>query len=447
VRRRVDEIAAGGIRYVRKPASDAPGWTARPLRTEEESVAVSPESIQPTEPTTPARDASDASDAAPISAPGDDAPADASMPSAHGDVAADQPAHTAPGVTTVAVAPPQPSSATSSSATAKPRARGAWATSVVITLVLITTVVTFGYSGLCAYVATRLVYIPQTPVTQTPTAYGLAYRDVTFPSRIDHVMLKGWFIPGVLPHGRLTAQRTLILLHGTRTNRIDVGVGLLALSAAFARRGFAVLAFDMRGMGESPPAPFSLGYFEQRDALGAVDFLRSGPLPFPALGRPHAIGGWGVSLGAATLLLAAAQEPAIRAVVSDSAYADIIPILERVIPQMTGLPSAFTPGVLTAARVMYGVNYYAVRPVDVVARLAPRPVLFIHGAADTYIPPSNMTTLADAARQGREARVQTWLVPGAQHAKAYKVAGQAYVDRVVAFFDTALGPDTSGGVA
>jgi len=330
---------------------------------------------------------------------------------------------------------------------ARPGKRGGWASWLVGALLLVTTVVTFGYSGLCMYVATRLVYIPQTPVTQTPAAYGLAYHEVMFPSRTDHIMLKGWFIPGVLPHGRLTAQRTLILLHGTRTNRVDVGVGLLALSAAFAQSGFAVLAFDMRGMGESPPAPFSLGYFEQRDALGAVDFLRSGPLPYPTLGRPHAIGGWGVSLGAATLLLAAAQEPAIQAVVSDSAYADIIPILERVLPQMTGLPPAFTPGVLTAARVMYGVNYYAVRPVDVVARLAPRPVFFIHGSADTYIPPSNMTTLATAARQGQGARVQTWLVPGAQHAKAYKVAGQAYVTRVVAFFDAALGPDTSGGVA
>ncbi len=43
-------------------------------------------------------------------------------------------------------------------------------------------------------------------------------------------------------------------------------------------------------------------------------------------------------MGAATLLMAAAQSPAIRAVVSDSAYADIIPILEREVPKRGHLP-------------------------------------------------------------------------------------------------------------
>jgi hypothetical protein len=36
------------------------------------------------------------------------------------------------------------------------------------------------------------------------------------------------------------------------------------------------------------------------------------------------------------------------------------------------------------------------------------------------------------------------LVPGATHAQSYNVAGKAYVDRLVAFYTAALGPDTSG---
>src|SRR5438874_9913511 len=47
----------------------------------------------------------------------------------------------------------------------------------------------------------------------------------------------------------------------------------------FRSHGLAVLAFDMRGAGESTPAPLSMGTLEQRDVLGAVDFLRSGPIP------------------------------------------------------------------------------------------------------------------------------------------------------------------------
>jgi fermentation-respiration switch protein FrsA (DUF1100 family) len=314
---------------------------------------------------------------------------------------------------------------------------------LVIILLTVATLLLTAYSAVSIYAAVVLVYVPPKPITQTPAAFGMQYRDVTFPSRIDHIQLRGWFIPGVLPNGKLTSQRTIIVVHGNRTNRADPGAGLLNFSVDLAHRGFAVLAFDMRGMGQSPPAPLSLGYYEQRDVLGAVDFLRSGPLPYPELGRPRIIGGWGVSMGAATMLLAASQEPAIRAVVSDCAYATILPILQREIPKTGHIPAAFTPGILEAAQALYGINFYAVRPVAVVAAIAPRPILFIHGSADTYIPPSNMAALAAAARSAPGAQVQTWLVHGAAHAQSFHVAGDTYVGRVVAFYNATLGPDSS----
>ncbi len=314
---------------------------------------------------------------------------------------------------------------------------------IVVALLIVSVVVTTAYTALSIYIATKLVYVPQTPIYATPASLGLQFKYVTFPSRVDQVQLKGWYIPGVLPNGKLTSQRTIIVVHGNRTNRADKSVGLLTLSGDLARHGFAILAFDMRGTGELPPEPLSLGYFEQRDVLGAVDFLHSGPVPYPALGRTRIIGGWGVSMGAATLLMASSQEPAIRAVVSDCAYADIIPILEREVPKGGHLPPSFTPGALFAANVLYGMDFYAVRPVDTVANIAPRPILFIHGASDTYIPPSNMDALAGAARMGQNASVQIWLVPGAAHAKSFMIEGTVYVDRIVAFYNAALGPNTS----
>ncbi len=314
---------------------------------------------------------------------------------------------------------------------------------IVVALLIVSVIVTTAYTALSIYIATQLVYVPQKPNYATPASLGLQFKYVTFPSRIDHVQLKGWYIPGVLPNGNLTSQRTIIMVHGKGANRTDKSAGLLNLSGDLARHGFAILAFDMRGSGESPPAPLSLGYFEQRDVLGAVDFLRSGPIPYPTLGRTHVIGGWGVSMGAATLMMAAAQAPAIRAVVSDSAYADIIPILEREVPKGGHLPLMFTPGGLFAVNVLYGIDFYAVRPEDIVANIAPRPILFIHGTSDTFVPPSNMDALAAAARTAPNANVQTWLVPGAAHAQSFNTEGAVYVDRVVAFYNAALGPDTS----
>ncbi len=313
---------------------------------------------------------------------------------------------------------------------------------LVAALLTLSVVLTGSYAALSIYIATQLVYPPQVPLYATPASLGLQYKDVTFPSREDHLQLQGWFIPGVLPNGSLTAQRTIIVVHGNAANRADQSVGLLKLSGAFARRGFAVLAFDVRGNGKSPPAPRSFGYFEQRDVLGAVDFLRAGTLPYPELGRPRVIAGWGLSMGGSALILAAAHEPAISAIVADSVATDYLPILEREIPKQGHLPALFTPGTLLAARAIYGMDFYDVRPVDVVAQLAPRPLFFIHGGADRYVPPSNLGELAAAARTAPDAHVQTWLVPGADHSQSYNTRPQEYVSRVIAFYTTVLGPDT-----
>lgn len=336
----------------------------------------------------------------------------------------------------------QPPSFVSPAVQMSTRADRRWRRFVAVLLIL-SVVLTLGLAAITIYIAKRLAYSSQVMPYATPTSLGLRYKDVTFPSREDHIQLRGWFIPGILPNGRLTTQRTIIFVHGTRANRADQSAGLLNLSGELARSGFAVLSFDMRGNGESPPAPLSLGYFEQRDVLGAVDFLRSGPLPYPELGRPHLIAGWGLSMGASTLILAAVQEPAIRAMVLDSAAAEYISILEREIPKEGHIPPVFTPYALLAARAIYGIDFFAVRPVDLVARLAPRPLFFIHGGADSYVPSSNMNELATAASTMPNAHIQTWLVPGAEHSQSYNTQPRDYISRAVAFYTTALGPDTS----
>jgi dipeptidyl aminopeptidase/acylaminoacyl peptidase len=323
-----------------------------------------------------------------------------------------------------------------------PLSRSRWVQRLLAALLAVSGLATLSYALISVVVVILMAYVPPIPVTETPAALGLRYKNVTFASRGDHVTVRGWLIPGVQPDGRLTVTRTIIVVPGARTNRVDAPAGLLALSGTLARHGFAVLAFDLRGEGASAPAPFSFGYFEQRDVLGAVDFLRKGPLPYPALGRPHAIGGLGLSTGASALLLAAAHEPAIRAVVADSAFADALPIIERELPRRGGLPPLFTPGVLEAARVLYGIDYRAIRPVDAVPHLAPRPVLFIQGAADSFNPPSDARQLYAAASAPPQAHAQLWLVPGADHTQAFHAQPTEYVTRVVSVFAAALGPDT-----
>src|SRR2546430_10017085 len=193
----------------------------------------------------------------------------------------------------------------------------------VAALLLTAGILSFGYVGVASYVAEQLVYAAPTAIDKTPASLGLRFAYVSFRSRQAHLTRRGWFIPGVWPNGRLTADRAIVVVHGTRTNRESKGDHQLQLTGELARHGLAVLAFDMRGAGESTPAPLSMGTLEQRDVLGAVDFLRSGPIPIPELGRPRVIGGLGISMGAATLLMAGAPETALQAGGSHSPLAPV----------------------------------------------------------------------------------------------------------------------------
>jgi uncharacterized protein len=294
------------------------------------------------------------------------------------------------------------------------------------------------YLGISAYAARRLAFSKPLAIEQTPADFGLDFRDVSFLSRDDGVLLRGWLIPGVGGDGQPSLERTVIAVHGAWQNRTDPAIGLLDLCCALARAGFAVLTFDMRGHGESQIAPFTLGYSEQLDILGAVDFLRDGMLPYPELARPEWLGGYGISMGASALLYAAATEPAIRAVVSDSAFAEMAPTIERELPRRSKLPRFFIPGILRAAHILYRLDVAALRPVDAVAVIAPRPLLLIQGGADAMNPASSLTNLARAAESAPQAHVVIWRVPNVPHAQAFHRETEAYVSLLIAFFANSI---------
>lgn len=145
--------------------------------------------------------------------------------------------------------------------------------------------------------------------------------------------------------------------------------------------------------------------------------------------------------------MAAANEPAIRAIVSDSAFADVLPSIERDVPAQGHVPAWLTSGGMVVAWLVYGVDYFHIRPADVIASISSRPIFLIQGTEDNKnhrdTPPSHMYILAAAALSAPDANVQTWFVPGATHAQVYHMLGRVYFDRLVEFYTAAIGPDTS----
>src|SRR5690606_29135086 len=119
--------------------------------------------------------------------------------------------------------------------------------------------------------------------------------------------------------------------------------------------------------------------------------------------------GWiGSSMGASTLLMEGATNPEIRVAVLDSPFASLPELLRAQLDAHSGLPSLFKPGILLAARLAYGVRTDDLVPLRVAHLWEGRPLLLIHGAADTMVPARHSRLIAN--RVGSACR--SYILPG-----------------------------------
>jgi fermentation-respiration switch protein FrsA (DUF1100 family) len=277
------------------------------------------------------------------------------------------------------------------------------------------------FLGISAYMGYSMTRVERIAITESPGDYGLAYEDIEFPSREDSLTIRGWYLPAE------NSEAVIIMVHGAESNRADTSVGLPEIAADIVNHDYSVIMFDMRAHGESDGERLSIGYHERKDVLGAVDFAEG-------LGFQH-IGILGFSMGGATSLLAAAEDEGIDCLVIDSSYADMAGIIEREFKERSAFPSFFLDPMLFMIKIMYGVDFKAVKPCEAVPEIAPRPILFIHGGEDDFIPIEHAHRLYEASENPADT---LWIVPGADHVRAYRTAPEEYISRVTAFFDEYL---------
>jgi fermentation-respiration switch protein FrsA (DUF1100 family) len=174
----------------------------------------------------------------------------------------------------------------------------------------------------------------------------------------------------------------------------------------------------------------TLGGLEHLDLMSAVDYL----VTRPDVDRDR-IGAMGVSLGASTTLLAAADDARIKAVLDDSGFSDAPKVIGSSFEHFIGLPPfLFAPVTLSIVHLRTGIDVGAVRPVDVIWRISPRPLLIIHCMNDTVVPPDNSDRNFAAARDPK----QFWRISTGGHIDGLKVAHDEYERRVSQFFDESL---------
>jgi fermentation-respiration switch protein FrsA (DUF1100 family) len=225
---------------------------------------------------------------------------------------------------------------------------------------------------------------------------------------------------------RGTNRSTILLANGYG----DTQDQMLPIADFLHRAGFNVLTYNMRARAGSGGEYVTLGVYEQKDLISALDYLcaRSDV-------DPRSIGALGISMGGATVILAAAQDKRIKAVVDDCGFSDAPSVIAASFEHFIHLPAfPFAPVTIWIADERAGIDVDSVRPMDVVARISPRPVFIIHGLDDYVVPVDNSKRNFAQAREPK----QLWLVPGAKHGKSHSVAKAEYERRVTAFFNKAL---------
>ena len=215
----------------------------------------------------------------------------------------------------------------------------------------------------------------ETAIHRGPPVYPELARvaePVTLTSRTG-VQIAGRFVPGA-------SRATIILSHGYGGGQDE----MLPYASFLHRAGYSVFTYDMRNRGGSGGDAITLGALEQEDLLCIIDYLAARPDV-----DPERIGAFGGSLGASTSILAAARDQRIKAVVADGPFADVASVIDTGFSAYIGLPAfPFSPVTVRIAEWRTGQRVADVRPVTVVGRISPRPLLLIHGWRMWRSPPS-----------------------------------------------------------
>ena len=278
----------------------------------------------------------------------------------------------------------------------------------------------FLYLAVATYAAVTMTKVGDHPqYSDDPGTFGLDYISVRFHPRKDKLNLAGWFIPNS------TAERVIVLVHGRNASKQNAISGKLPkLAVELHQAGFAVLMIDLRGHGESEGKRYTFGVYEKRDVLGAVDYLLEKGY------APGKIGVLGISLGAAAAIGAAAEEPAIGALIVDSAFSDLNALVEPKWEAESGLPKFMLPGVYFMWQILFGFDLGDVKPVDWIVKVAPRPILILHCKADQTADISHAAHLAEAVPHAHLVAFN-----GCEHAEIYRDRPHEYLEALLPFLN------------
>ena len=232
---------------------------------------------------------------------------------------------------------------------------------------------------------------PRLAIPLSPRDVGLSVEEVGIRTD-DGLRLAGWLVPR-------PGRAAVVLLHGYPAEKAD----MLPIAAGLAGR-VTTLLVDQRYFGRSEGQATTLGAREQRDLERAIDLLA-------ARGFDR-VGVFGFSLGGAVALLAAAEDPRIRAVAAYGAFADLRTLGRELYAWLWVLKYPLVESMALWGRLFLGVDLLRPSPASAAATLS-IPVWLVHSRLDEQIPFGHAERLARAL--ARNPRASTYFLGRGRH--------------------------------
>ena len=282
--------------------------------------------------------------------------------------------------------------------------------------------------------------------TKPPMAHGPVDFERVTGEPVMFPAYDGLPLNGMLIHGAPGVERRglVVFAHEFCSDQYSCGRYCRPLQDA----GYDILTFDFRGHGESecPPDYTPRQWVTDRDLddmRGAAAFAEHW---LADQGYSTEFGVFGVSRGACAAILIALENPKIRAIASDGAFSTDSTIeyfmkrwayiFAKVRFVYENHPPIFWRFLRWAmfhrARREFKCRFPSVR--KAIQRMTPRPMLFIHGEKDSYLPVEQSRRLYVLAGQPK----YLWVVPNARHNQAVIRHPERYGEVTTAFFDRHL---------
>jgi dipeptidyl aminopeptidase/acylaminoacyl peptidase len=290
---------------------------------------------------------------------------------------------------------------------------------LIVALALIAVVLLIAYSVVAYFAYNFLSVVASKLPVATPEG---AYETVTFPARGQNYNVYAYYLEGE------RGMPAIIQAHGWRSSRFEPAV--LERVAKYRSLGYHVLSLDLSdGRGETVGnGRIAMGYEERYDVLGAFDYLLTRGF------APDQIGLTGESMGAVSVILAAAQEPRIRAVWADSPFTRSDSVASEQ-AETFGFPRIIVPGGMLWGVIITGNRIWEDGALAQAARLAENKtaIQLVHCDQDDFVFYYHSQELFDAYRAAG-ANVDLWTTRCDKHPRSLETEGERYLARMDAFF-------------